>query len=82
MKEPLPGAKTKDAPPPLEEIYRYYQRNIHAADQLIYEITKGAKSGESEEALLEKALEALDRMEGTGLKQEWCQRRSLSALSG
>ena len=54
----------------LKEAYQYYQRNIHAADQLIYRITLGARGNVSERELLGMALEALDRMNGTNLRAE------------
>ena len=54
----------------LKEAYHYYQRNIHAADQLIYRITLGARGNVPERELLGMALEALDRMNGTDLRAE------------
>ena len=45
------------------EVYRIYQKNIRAADPLVYQITLGARNGTSEESLLELALEAIEKLD-------------------
>lgn len=52
----------------MKEAYKDYQNNIRAADALIYEITKGARSNVPVHELLMTALEAIDRMKGTDLR--------------
>ena len=47
----------------MAEAYRVYQRNIRAVDPLVYEITKGARSGVPDKELLALAMKALDRCE-------------------
>ncbi|MBQ6398772.1 MAG: hypothetical protein IJI21_01490 [Clostridia bacterium] len=46
----------------LEQAYKTYQQNIRRADELIYEITKGARGDVSEHDLLLMAVEAIARM--------------------
>ena len=41
--------------------YRVYQGNVRKVDQLVYEITRGARGDVPEEELLERTVEALDR---------------------
>ena len=45
----------------LKEAYRVYQRNIRAVDQLVYQITRGARDGVPERELLQLALQALEK---------------------
>jgi|GEM_PF-6942825 len=44
-----------------KKAYRVYQDNIRAVDPMVYELTKGARSGVSEKELLKIALEALEK---------------------
>ena len=44
-------------------VYRRYQKNIHAVDPLVYQITLGARNGRSEEELLELAAEAIGKLD-------------------
>ena len=44
-------------------VYRRYQKNIRAVDPLVYEITWGARNGTGEEALLEMALKAIEKLD-------------------
>ena len=54
----------------LEEAYKTYQNNIRKSDQLIYDITKGARGDVSEHDLLLMAVEAIARMtDNTALVQ-------------
>ena len=46
----------------LEQAYKTYQNNIRKSDQLIYDITKGARGNVSEHDLLLMAVEAIARM--------------------
>ena len=46
----------------MEQAYKTYQANISKADQLIYDITKGARGDVSEHDLLLMAVEAISRM--------------------
>lgn len=46
----------------MAEAYKTYQRNIRRAEELIYDITKGAREGVSEHDLLIMAVEAIARM--------------------
>lgn len=46
----------------MEQAYKTYQENIRKADQLIYDITKGARGDVSEHDLLLMAVEAIARM--------------------
>ena len=46
----------------MEQAYKTYQNNIRKADELIYEITKGARGGVPERDLLLMAVEAIARM--------------------
>ncbi len=46
----------------LEQAYKTYQNNIRRADQLIYDITKGARGDVPERELLLMAVEAIARM--------------------
>ena len=55
----------------LKKAYGWYQGNIRKAGSLVYDLTKGARSGMSDEALLEIALEAIERMAGTELRRKW-----------
>ena len=45
----------------LTEGWKIYQRNIRAVDQLVYEITKGARGDVPVDQLLSMALKALDQ---------------------
>ena len=54
----------------LEQAYKTYQNNIRKSDQLIYDITKGARGNVSEHDLLLMAVEAIARMtDNTALVQ-------------
>ena len=53
----------KEAEKKLKAVYRLYQRNVHAADPLVYRITLGARQGVPEETLLEMAEEALGKID-------------------
>ena len=44
-------------------VYRIYQKNIRAADPLVYQITLGARHGVSEEELLSMALETIKKLD-------------------
>ncbi|MBR0386947.1 MAG: hypothetical protein IJH85_04040 [Clostridia bacterium] len=44
-------------------VYRIYQKNIRAADPLVYQITLGARNGVSEEELLSMALETIKKLD-------------------
>ncbi len=46
----------------MEQAYKTYQHNIRRSEELIYEITKGAKGDVSEHDLLLMAVEAIARM--------------------
>ena len=46
----------------MEQGYKIYQENIRKADQLIYDITKGARGDVPERELLLMAVEAIARM--------------------
>jgi len=46
----------------MEQAYKTYQNNIRRAEELIYEITKGARGDVSEHDLLLMAVEAIARM--------------------
>ena len=46
----------------MEEAYKTYQNNIRKADQLIYDITKGARGDVPDRKLLLMAVEAIARM--------------------
>ena len=46
----------------MEQAYKTYQTNIRKAGELVYEITKGARSGVSEHELLLLSVEAIARM--------------------
>lgn len=46
----------------MEEAYKTYQKNIRRSEELIYAITKGARSGVSEHELLLMAVEAVSRL--------------------
>ncbi len=46
----------------MEQAYKTYQDNIRKADQLIYDLTKGARGDVSEHDLLLMAVEAIARM--------------------
>ncbi len=54
----------------LEQAYKTYQNNIRKSDQLIYDLTKGARGDVSEHDLLLMAVEAIARMtDNTALVQ-------------
>ena len=60
-------SETKDSaeafdPFSMEQAYKTYQNNIRKADELIYEITKGARGDVPERDLLLMAVEAIARM--------------------
>ena len=44
-------------------VYRIYQKNIRAADPLVYQITLGARNGVGEEELLSMALETIKKLD-------------------
>ena len=46
----------------MEQAYKTYQDNIRRSEELIYEITKGARGDVSEHDLLLMAVEAISRM--------------------
>ena len=54
--------ETEVDPFSMEQAYKTYQENIRKADQLIYDITKGARGDVSEHDLLLMAVEAIARM--------------------
>lgn len=63
MSEMTPENPQTEADPfSMEQAYKTYQENIRRADQLIYEITKGARGDTSEHDLLLMAVEAIARM--------------------
>jgi hypothetical protein len=63
MNENTPAEQAADFDPfSMEQAYKTYQENIRRADQLIYDITKGAKADVPERELLLMAVEAIARM--------------------
>ena len=58
--------ETPDAAPldpfSMEQAYKTYQNNIRRSEELVYEITKGARGDVSEHDLLLMAVEAIARM--------------------
>jgi len=60
--ETNPAAEAPVDPFSMAEAYKTYQRNMHRAEELIYELTKGARGDVSEHDLLLMAVEALGRM--------------------
>ncbi len=63
MSEMAPeNPQTEVDPFSMEQAYKTYQENIRRADQLIYDITKGARGDASEHDLLLMAVEAIARM--------------------
>ena len=67
--EPSRPAEAFVDPFSMEQAYKTYQENIRKADQLIYDLTKGARGGVSERDLLLMAVEIIARMtDNTALK--------------
>ena len=63
MSEARPAEQAADFDPfSMEQAYKTYQTNIRRAEQLIYDITKGARGDVSEHNLLLMAVEAIARM--------------------
>jgi len=63
MNENTPAEQAADFDPfSMEQAYKTYQENIRKADQLIYDITKGARGDVPEHELLLMAVEAIARM--------------------
>ncbi len=62
----VPGEQQKA----LAEAYGWYQHNIQQVDALVYDLTIGARAGRPVGELLALALEAIDRMLGSSLREE------------
>ncbi len=57
-----PAAQEEVNPFSMAQAYKTYQENIRKADQLIYDLTKGARGDVSEHDLLLMAVEIIARM--------------------
>lgn len=81
-----PAGGTAVDPFSMEQAYKTYQNNIRKAEELIYDITKGARGDVSEHDLLLMAVEAISRMTDntafrTVVERALEERRAASAAS-
>ena len=58
----IPSAEAFTDPFSMEQAYKTYQDNIRKAGQLVFDLTKGARSGLPEHDLLLMAVEIIGRM--------------------